>query len=124
VREPGRTAGPSTALRFGSTAGRDWRDDNFVLKLDHLARKINEVTASPTAGRGSRMTILWEFDEKHLKFHEQHPNGVRDYGTKVMASYRPFNALLICLIHERFFWAIASAASRQFSFFELDWGVE
>jgi hypothetical protein len=74
VREPGRTAGPSAtlgmtkgravtfvwsrqtgwterngsrsaALRFGSTAGRDRRDDKFVY-ADDFARKINKVTAS------------------------------------------------------------------------------
>jgi hypothetical protein len=33
-------------LRSGSTAGRDRRDDKFVLKADHFARKINKITAS------------------------------------------------------------------------------
>ena len=61
--EPGRTAGPSTALRSGSTAGRDRRDDNFVGELTErrpLCGSLGAQQVPPLRFAPVGMTILWE----------------------------------------------------------------
>jgi hypothetical protein len=52
------------ALRFGSTAGRDRLDDISLKRDDFTGKSIKSQSLPRQAGAG-RMTILWEFDEKH-----------------------------------------------------------